>query len=58
MRLFEKKKICLLNQKIEAQRIEAHNNGRFSLFDTRFFADSIHKIDSYTKLNSWYETIL
>lgn len=58
MRLFEKKKICLLKQKIEAQRIDAHNKGRFSLFDTRFFADSIHKIDSYTKLNGWYETIL
>ena len=43
MNIFENKKISLLKEKIELYRKNAHNEGRFSLFDAKFAIDVFPK---------------
>lgn len=57
MNIFEKRKISLLKQKIEAHKIDAHNHGRFSLFDAKFAVDSFNKTSNYDSAKSYYEII-
>ena len=57
MNIFEKRKISLLKEKIEAHKFDAHNHGRFSLFDAKFAVDSFNKNLNYESAKSYYEII-
>ena len=57
MNIFEKRKISLLKQKIEAHKFDAHNHGRFSLFDAKFVVNSFNKNLNYESAKSYYEII-
>lgn len=57
MGIFEKRKIALLRDKIEAIKLDAHNNGRFSLFDTKFSNDFLSKKLTYEQLTNFYDII-
>lgn len=56
--MFEKIKINLLKEKIEAHRTDSHNKGKFSLFDANFSIDVFSKNASYDYLKWHYEMIL
>jgi len=57
MNIFENKKISLLKEKIELYRKNAHNEGRFSLFDAKFAIDVFSKNLKYSQLKYMYNLI-
>ena len=58
MKLFNNMKVKLLKEKVEAHRLAAHREGRFSLFDARFSIEDFSKTSNYDYLKWLYETLL
>ena len=57
MNIIEKKKIALLKGKIALKKKAAHDQGKFSLFDTQYATDTFNKDSNYKGLASIYEII-
>lgn len=57
MGIFEKRKIHFLKKKIDLIKENAHNKGKFSLFDAKFAEDIFNKNTNYDYLNSMYDIL-
>lgn len=57
MKLFERRKISLLKEKVEILRKDARRNGRFSLFDTKISDGVFSRNASYDYLKDYYDML-
>ena len=57
MNIFDKKKVKLLREKIELERKKAYNEGRFSLFHTRFAMEKLSQLNNYKDLKYFYDIL-
>ena len=58
MGIFDKKKLALLQEKVEIIKSEAKKSGKFSLFCTRFASEKLGRADGYKGYKYLYEMFL
>lgn len=58
MGIFDKKKLILLQEKVNIIKSEAQKNGKFSLFCTRYASEKLSKADGYKGYKYLYDMFL